>query len=378
MGARRFVFRSSAVMALIAASAVIQSPRDLGAGLSPNDPRYPEQWNLARVNADDAWDVTQGSTAVRVALLDTGVGYGAIPADLVGNIGTGFNTFTGGSTTNDDYGTYGSGTANASVIGARSNNGRDVAGTSWNITILPVKVCDWNGQCPHANIAAGVNWAISRDVDIIQITPALATTTSGLTQAVAAAVNAGVLVVAPTAEPAIGVGYPGKLPGVIAVGASTSTDALASFSGGGPEIDLVAPGQSVLVVASGGCCITRSGSAIAASHVTGALALLLAEGIAPSQAAQRLIEGTVDLGPGGWDASFGSGRLDICRSLAAANGSCAIACDFDGNGWVDLADVLVVLQHYGETGTGLPWDLDGDGGVGLADAIITLNCAFSA
>ena len=369
--------RTLCAVALAAVSIVAFSHVRDAQAITPNDPRYPEQWNLSNVRADEAWDFTQGTTAVKVALLDTGVGYAGTPADLVGNVGQAFDTFTGGSTASDDYGTYGSGTSNAGVIGARGNNARDVAGVAWNVTILPVKVCNFNGSCPHSNIASGISWAIARDVDIIQITPAMATTSTTLTNAVASAVNAGIIVVAPVAEPGVGVGYPGSLPGVIAVGASTSTDAVATFSGGGPQIDLVAPGQSVLAMASGGCCIVRSSTALAASHVTGALALLLSRGVAPSQAPQRLYDGAYELGAAGWDSASGWGRLDVCAALYAANAGCSAACpDFDGNGWTDLGDVLTQLQHFGEIGPNLPWDVDGDGGVGIGDAVVQLNCIF--
>ena len=369
--------RLAGTVASVAVVASLLLSRDAAAGLTPDDPRYPEQWSLRQIRADEAWLFGQGSTAVKVALLDTGIGYGSVPADLAVNVAAGYDTFTGGTTTYDDYGTYGSGTSNAGVIGARGNNARDISGTAWNITIYPVKVCDWNGQCPHSNIAAGIAWALARDVDIIQITPAQSANSGALEQAVASAVNAGVLVVAPVAEPATGIGYPAALPGVITVGATTSTDSVAVFSASGPQLDIVAPGQGVLVLASGGCCISRSANAIAAAHVTGALALLLSEGVAPAVARQSIYDGARDLGANGWDATSGWGRLDVCGALAEANGSCMAACpDFDNNGWSDLADVQVTLQHYGATGTGLPWDLDGDGGVALGDAMQLLNCIF--
>ena len=297
----------AAIAGAMLAAAIAE--RGAGAAVSPNDPRYGTQWNMPIVNADDAWSVTQGSGGVRVALLDTGVGYSAVPADLQGNVVAEFDAFTGGARASDDYSTYGSGTSNAGIIAARTNNGLDVAGTSWNLSLLAVKVCDWSGSCPHATIAAGIDWAIAQNAQIIQITPAMSSTSPTLEQAVARAIAAGKLVVAPVAEPATGAGYPASLPGVIAVGATTSADAQASFSATTPLIDVTAPGQSVLTLASGGCCVTRSSVGIAASHVTGALALLLAAGVPASAAPQHLYDGAADLGSAGWDASYGWGRL---------------------------------------------------------------------
>jgi len=313
---------SLSICALAVIAALVIARAGVGAAVTPDDPRFPTQWNLAKIRAPEAWETARGSREVRVALLDTGVGYLAVPADLTANASTGYNTFTGGSTTSDDYGTYGSGTSNAGIIGASTNNARDVAGTAWDVTILPVKVCNWSGSCPHANIAAGINWALAQNVDIIQITPALSTSSSALEQAVASAVTAGVLVVAPSAEPAIGVGYPAALGGVIAVGATDANDNVATFSGGGAQLDLVAPGQSIVALVSGGCCVTRSSSALAASHVTGALVVLLGAGVAPAAAAQALLDGADDIGAAGWDSASGRGRLDLCGALVAAGVGC--------------------------------------------------------
>ena len=314
--------RLALALAVCGALATAIAQRDAGAAVTPDDPRFPTQWNLSKVRAPEAWEVTQGSASVKVALLDTGVGYFSVPADLVGNVATGYDTFTGGTTTSDDYSTYGSGSTNAGIIGARTNNTRDVAGTAWNVTILPVKVCDWAGNCPHANIAEGIAWALAQDADIIQVSPAMSSTSATLEQAVASAVSAGVLVVAPAAQPATGVGYPASLPGVIAVGATDDNDAVAVFSAGGAQLDLVAPGQGIVAIASGGCCVTRSAVAYGASHVTGALALLLAAGVSPANAPQALYDGADDLGTPGWDSSSGWGRLDICAALDAAGIGC--------------------------------------------------------
>jgi len=294
-----------------------------GAAITPNDPRWSSQWNLPHVRADHAWSVIQGSSAVRIALLDTGVGYFGIPADLQGNVGPEYDTFTGQARAVDDYGTYGSGTSNAGIIAARGNNGADMAGTSWFVTLLPVKVCNWSGSCPHSNIAAGIDWALAQNAHIIQITPAMGTSSQVLDDAVARAVAAGKIVVAPVAEPAVGGGYPASLAGVIGVGATTSTDEQATFSASSTAVDISAPGQSVLTLASGGCCVTRSSVGLAASHVTGALALLMAAGVPAGEAPQRLYEGATDLGAAGRDNAFGWGRLDICAALDRAGRPCS-------------------------------------------------------
>ena len=322
---RRMTLTLGAALAIVIGAAAIglTAGGSAGAADTPDDPRYPTQWSLQRIRAHEAWAVTQGSASVRVALLDSGVGYSSVPADVAANIGPGFDAFTGGSAAIDDYGTYGSGTSNAGVIGAQTNNARDIAGTAWNVTILPVKVCNFSGSCPHATIAAGIDWALAQNAQIIQITPAMGSTSPALEQAVARAVAAGKIVVAPVAEPGIGAGYPASLPGVIGVGATNSSDAVATFSANSQHVDITAPGQSIVTLVSGGCCVTRSMGGLAASHVTGALALLLSAGVPAAQAPQHLYDGAGDKGAPGWDAGYGWGILDICAALDDAGRTCS-------------------------------------------------------
>jgi hypothetical protein len=369
----------AAIIGAGCAAIALLVPGDATAGsVTPNDPRYSSQWALDKIRADEAWATTQGSTSVKVALIDSGIGYGTTIQDLQGKVGASFNTFTGGTSVPDDLGTYGSGTTNAGIIGARTNNNMDVAGMAWNITILPVKVCDWTGQCPPQNIAQGIDWAVAQNAQIIQITPTLATTTPALNDAVARAVAAGRLVVAAVASPGTGIGYPGSLPGVITVGGSNSSDQVTAWSSGGQQLDLVAPGDAVMALVSGGCCVARTSPGAAASHVSGALALLLATGVPASQAPQHLYSGAQNLGPAGWDSASGWGRLDVCEALNEAGRVCGTpACDdFDNNGWTDLADVIIVLNNFGRSGPGLPWDINDSNAVDTADAIALLNCAF--
>jgi subtilisin len=313
-----------------------------------------------------------------VALIDSGIGYNKTIPDLLGQLGTSYNTFTGASSVPDDLGTYGSGTTNAGIIGARTNNNLDVAGINWSVTILPVKACDWTGNCPAQNIAAGIDWAVSQNAQIIQVTPTLSTSSPALEQAVARAVNAGRLVVAAVASPGTGIGYPGLLPGVITVGATNSSDQVASWSAGGAQLELVAPGEAVTGIVSGGCCTTRSAPGVAASHVTGALALLVSAGVPAAQAPGLLYGSAKNIGPAGRDNASGYGRLDVCNALNESGRACGSApcADLDGNGYSTLADVVIVVDHFGLIGPNLPWDINGTNSVDLNDALDLLSCAF--
>ncbi|HEX3687463.1 MAG TPA: hypothetical protein VHU60_07750, partial [Gaiellaceae bacterium] len=67
----------------------------------PNDPRYSQTYGLPKIQAPQAWDVTTGSAAVTVAVVDTGVSSGH--PDLAPNMVAGANYVTGGPNTSLDY-----------------------------------------------------------------------------------------------------------------------------------------------------------------------------------------------------------------------------------------------------------------------------------
>ncbi len=312
-----FVRLIASAMLCLAAGVLVRA--SAGATTTPNDPLYGAQWGLQKIRAHEAWDVTHGSVAVKVAVIDTGI---LVLPELSGQVGVGYNALTPGGSTADDFGSYGAGTRVASVIGARTNNADGMAGTAWDITMLPVKVCGPTGACTAADLAEGIDWAVASGAQIININVSLSSQSALVDAAVANAVAAGRLVVAGSGNVASSMAYPASLPGVFAVGASDANDVIASFSGRGAGIDVVAPGTSIVTVVRGGCCLYGSGTNLAAGHVAGALALLLAAGVPQDEAIGHLTGAAVDLGAQGYDTVYGYGRIDVCGALTSAGISC--------------------------------------------------------
>ncbi len=129
---------------------------------NPNDPGYPYQWALPRIKAPQAWDVSKGSTAIALGVIDSGIDYNHL--DLVANVwsapstfrvdiggnsiwcpaGThGFNAITNSCDPMDDNG---HGTIVSGVIGATGNNAMGIAGTSWTTRIIGAKCLDASGN----------------------------------------------------------------------------------------------------------------------------------------------------------------------------------------------------------------------------------------
>ena len=74
----------------------------------PNDPRYNEQWALARVQASRAWDISTGSNEVVIAIVDTGIDLGH--PDLANKLTDSSTWYDFGDGDNDPRDTYGHGT----------------------------------------------------------------------------------------------------------------------------------------------------------------------------------------------------------------------------------------------------------------------------
>ena len=287
---------------------------------TPNDPQFPSQWAPVKIRAPEAWDITKGNASIKVAVVATGI-TSTLP-DLQGQLGTGYNAITPGGSTEDDFVGYGWGTLIAGIIGAKTNNGLDMAGIAWNVTILPIKVCDRAGNCDPTDLAEGINWAANNGAQIINISIQSVPQNPSVDAAIAGAIGKGIIVVATAGNVPTRVAYPAALPDVIAVGSTDSNDLVTTWSGRGPQLDIVAPGLEILTLVRSGCCVAQSGSELAAAQVSGALVLLMAAGVPASQAPGYLFQGAKDLGPPGWDPDSGRGRLDVCGALSAAGIAC--------------------------------------------------------
>lgn len=89
--------------------------------------------NLGRTKVDKAWDITKGSSSVKIAILDTGV-YASHP-DLSGKIWgciDGARLTKVGCSDKLTPDRYSHGTATAGIVGAATNNGKGIAGVCWN------------------------------------------------------------------------------------------------------------------------------------------------------------------------------------------------------------------------------------------------------
>lgn len=284
--------------------------------MTPNDTLYSKQWNLAKINASAAWDVSQGGYGP-IAIVDTGID--ASHSDLSGEIEPGYNFVNNSTDTSDDNG---HGTSVAGIIAGITNNSNGVASIGFKGSLIPVKVLDSTGTGTYGDVASGIIYAADNGAKIINLSLGGSSPSQTLQSAVNYAEQKGVIVVAAAGNNGNSAAvYPADYPGVIAVSATDTNDNLASFSSYGSDIVASAPGVGIISTYNNGGYATMSGTSMAAPEVAGLLGLALSHSqVSTATLLSDLEQSSDKVGPypynsSGWNEYFGYGRIDAAKLL---------------------------------------------------------------
>ncbi|WP_437675579.1 S8 family peptidase [Sorangium sp. So ce131] len=321
----------SATLARLARDPRVEAAEPLAwvrASFIANDPLLKEQWHMARVGAERAWDFSTGR-GVTVAVVDTGIacethGPFVKAPDLASTeCVEGWNFVTKTNHANDDQG---HGTHVAGTIAQSTNNGIGAVGLAFHARLMPVKVLNESGWGTTADVADGIRWAAENGAHVINLSLGGPRNSKVLQNAIDYAVGRGAVVVAAAGNTGGRVQYPGASDGVIGVSASDPNDKIARFSSRGQGVDVAAPGvnvtqQTICNRGRGDCEApypAYNGTSMAAPHVAGAAALLVGLGVSDPRAVEDAIRAgarVVDDSESG-KLLYGAGILDAASSVA--------------------------------------------------------------
>jgi len=213
----------------------------------------------ADISAQYAWEITNGSEDVVVAVLDTGIPLVQNTTTLshpdlqnANRIILGLN-FANPSDPKGVRDLFGHGTHVAGIVGAEANNSSGISGTSWESKILVIQTNQDNGfytvDAFQNSVIYASDYAVSTGKRVvINFSSGGLTGSQSYIDAINYAAARNVLIVAITHNDGLNnfIRYPARYassyPNVIAVGATDHNDNRASYSNAGSEISLVAPG----------------------------------------------------------------------------------------------------------------------------------------
>jgi subtilisin len=296
---------------------------------------YTSSWGVQYIGSQPVHNQGINGAGVKIAVLDTGIDYDH--PDLNNSYKGGYDFVNNDADPWDDncltylktcHGTHVSG------IIAAEHNGIGVVGVAPGASIYAVKVLDAGGFGAASLVVSGIEWAMNNNMSIISMSIESTENNTAVFEAVNAAYNSGILVVAAggntNGRPVL---YPAAYDSVIAVTAIDLSGQRASFSPIDPKIEVAAPGVSinstVCIIADLSHCLQNgygllNGTSMAAPHVTGVAALIFStnfpdvnhDGKKDNKDVREIIRNSAfDAGVPGKDDVYGYGIVDASKAL---------------------------------------------------------------
>ncbi len=307
---------------------------------SVNDTYASQQWALDAMGVYDAWDVARCEKAVSVAVIDAGAN--TDHEDLAGNIVATYN-----AATQDDFADNSAnhGTHVSGIVAAKANNGKGVAGVSYNAGIVAIDAsyCDSGGK-EHITVSAivkGYQYLIENaskyNIRVVNMSLAgSGTISTSLSEQIDLAEEKGIVTVCAAGNSSSSLtppcaAWPGDYEKCVNVinlrgtknssGQWTYTRSNSSNYGEGKNIS--APGMDIYSTTSSTGSVryaTKSGTSMASPQVAGIAALMFAAN--PSLTAEQcksiLYSTATDLGTAGFDTGYGWGAVNAFAAVHMA------------------------------------------------------------
>ncbi|MDD1776168.1 MAG: S8 family serine peptidase [Candidatus Methanomethylicus sp.] len=284
----------------------------------PNDPDFSDLWGLdnngqtggtpdADIDAPEAWNISRGNSQTVVAVIDSGVDYyhldlimnmwinqGEIPGNRIDDDHNGYvDDIYGIDAANNDSNPMDDnshGTHCAGIIGASGNNSLGVVGVNWNVKIMALKFLGVSGSGYTSGAISCIAYAIKMKTDYGVNVRVLSCSWGGgsydpaLLEALKDAQSHDILVVCAAGNNGsnndVTPFYPSsyRISNILSVAATDNTDSLAWYSNYGlNEVDVTAPGSSILSTTPNNKYDLKSGTSMATPYVAGLAVLLLSQ-----------------------------------------------------------------------------------------------------
>ncbi|MGI0493130.1 S8 family serine peptidase [Alkalinema pantanalense CENA528] len=293
-------------------------------GRTPNDPIYPRQWNLHRINVETAWQISKGKGTI-VAVIDTGISRVSDFAQT--NFLSGYDFINDNTDATDDHG---HGTHLAGTIAQSTNNGYGAAGIAPEATLLPIKVLSVGGSGTVADIAEAVRFAADKSASVINLSMVGDGNSRLLQKAIDYAHRKGAVIIAAAGNNSQdSVSFPARYRYVIGVSALNAEMNHAPYSSYGAGVDLAAPGGFIRGEDPTGGIIQNTfdrrmqisifapyqGTSLAAAHVSGVAALLHTAGITDPDTLATILTRSAQPASSDPKNYYGAGKLDAAAAL---------------------------------------------------------------
>jgi subtilisin family serine protease len=311
--------------------------------LTPNDPRFDDQWGLEKIGAESAWDLETGASGILIGVIDTGIATDTSGALNHPDLDDTTRYILGTDFVSDDAlprDDHGHGTHVAGIAAAETDNSEGIAGMNWGSPVYICKVFDSVGSGAASDVEAAVQEIVDYALDnnllaVINMSARWTSPATALNDACEYAHDNNMIFCIATGNDSGSVGYPAAyspdFEGVIAVGRTSDDDTVYHTSNSGPEVIVVAPGSDILStmptydVTSNSDGYSKdydemSGTSMASPLVAGLAALVWSR--EPRQTNEQvrdvLVNTAKKLGAGDFDNSWGYGRIDAEKAVAKA------------------------------------------------------------
>ncbi len=322
---------------------------------TPNDLNYSEQWAHVNMESELAWDIETGEPSTVIAIVDTGVDWDH--PDLAANIWNNTDEIPDNELDDDNNGYIddvrgwdfvevppefpyffqpapgedgterdndpmdfdGHGTHCSGIAAAVTNNDIGVAGTCWNVQIMPSRAgyhtASGRGVLISEDAAAAIEYAAENGADVISMSWGGGGVSEIIKAAIEYAYDQGVVLVGAAGNSNTRVKhYPSAYDQVIAVAATAENDEKASFSSYGSWVDISAPGVNIISTMFDDAYAFLSGTSMATPYAAGLAGLILSK--SPSfthEEVRNILRSTTDSATS--TVPIGVGRINAYKAI---------------------------------------------------------------